>query len=420
MARLCSQHSTVVASALAERTMMISYLLYSLFLGGFVYPVIVHCIWSGNGYLSNAAPSPLLGVGVIDFAGSGVVHLTGGAAALCASIIAGPRHGRFFNVVGEPLSRPGLRKGHSIPLQMLGTMILWFGWYGFNPGSALLLGVPNKGQIAASVAVNTTLAAATGAIFALISNALVLKHTQGDFHLDVTKAMNGCLSGLVAITAPCATVTEGSSVVIGIFASFFYLTSSSLLINWKIDDAVDAIPVHFVNGVWGMVAVGLFSDPGLVERTFAIADRQGWFYNIASPHLLVNQILAILFILSWTSITMIPFFKCLGYFRILRVDLLDEIVGLDAVYTGTEAPQKLFDQDDDETDEQLRLKAYQMRFEGKRNKGKETIGDLLDASWGNVGDFGASGSNLNIEEEKEDLDSHEAGETVSSNVVVDP
>lgn len=373
---------------------MISYLFYSLFLGGFVYPVVVHFIWSGNGFLSAGISNPLLGAGVIDFAGSGVVHLTGGTAALCASYITGPRNGRFYNLRGEPLKRPGLRQGHSVALQLLGTMILWFGWYGFNPGSALLLSVQNKGEIATRVAVTTTLAAATSAITALITHGWYLQYTEGDFHLDITKAMNGCLAGLVAITGPCGTVTEGWAIVIGVFSAWFYLASTSLLILWKIDDAVDAIPVHFTNGIWGMIAVGLFSDPRLVERAFEIEGRQGWFYDMSSPHLLVNQLVGTLFIISWTCITMLPFFKGLDYFGCLRVHVIDEIVGLDARYTGKEIPNKLYDEDSDETDEELRLRAYRMRFEGKRNKVPVAMENLIEASWGDIGSATAGGAPL--------------------------
>eukprot|EP00339_Tiarina_fusa_P006159 CAMPEP_0117080306 /NCGR_PEP_ID=MMETSP0472-20121206/56667_1 /TAXON_ID=693140 ORGANISM="Tiarina fusus, Strain LIS" /NCGR_SAMPLE_ID=MMETSP0472 /ASSEMBLY_ACC=CAM_ASM_000603 /LENGTH=261 /DNA_ID=CAMNT_0004807905 /DNA_START=72 /DNA_END=853 /DNA_ORIENTATION=- len=129
---------TIVAGTLAERCQMSAYLCYSVVLVGIIYPVIAHAIWSNNGFLSNTNSSPLFGSGAIDFAGSGVVHLTGGITALFATVILGPRRGRFFNAQGEALETPKEFPGHSMALQLLGTMILWFGWFGFNPGSALL------------------------------------------------------------------------------------------------------------------------------------------------------------------------------------------------------------------------------------------------------------------------------------------
>lgn len=353
-----------------------------------MYPVVVHTIWSTNGYLSSGQTNPLLGIGVLDFAGSGVVHITGGAAALCASCIVGPRTGRFYDAKGAPLARLGLRKGQSVALQMLGTMILWFGWYGFNPGSALLLGLPNSAEIAAHAAVTTTLAAATGAIVALVTKGFYLQRTSGEFSLEVTAAMNGCLSGLVAITGSCAIVTEGCAIVIGVLAAWIYLSSSALLIQIKIDDAVDAIPVHLSNGIWGLFSVGLFADPSLVAGVFNIEGRPaGWFYNLGKPHLLCSQLVGTVFIVSWTCMMMIPFFKCMEYFKLLRVSLIDEIVGLDADYNGSETPQKLFDDRGSESDEELRLKAYRMNFEGKRDKKKVSIDELMNASWGDFGDL---------------------------------
>lgn len=374
---------------------MSSYLAYSVLLGGFIYPVVVHFIWSENGYLSSLVETPLLGVGVLDFAGSGVVHMTGGMAALCASCVVGPRKNRFEDSKGEPLKAVGLQKGQSVSLQILGTLILWFGWYGFNSGSALLLGMPNTGDIAATAAVNTTLCAATSAIIALITNGIYLQSTTGEFNLDITAAMNGCLSGLVAITASCAIVTEGCAIVIGICAAWIYMGSSMLLIRWKIDDAVDAIPVHLCNGLWGLLATGLFASPDLIPDVFGIEERAGWLYNLAMPQLLATQLVGAVFILAWTGLCMIPFFKLLDYFDILRVDAIDEIVGLDATYGGEGMPLKLFD-DSTDSDEELRLKAYQMKFEGKRNKTKVCLDDVIDSSWGNFGDFGSSNDKNSI------------------------
>ena len=148
---------TIVAGTLAERCQMTAYLCYSMVLAGFIYPVVAHSVWSNNGFLSNFNVDPLFGCGAIDFAGSGVVHLTGGFTALLATAVLGPRRGRFYDAKGEPLATPKPMPGHSIALQLLGTMVLWFGWFGFNPGSALLLDNDHVGEIAANAAVATAI-----------------------------------------------------------------------------------------------------------------------------------------------------------------------------------------------------------------------------------------------------------------------
>lgn len=146
---------------------------------------------SENGFFSPGNSNPFVGTGMVDFSGSGVVHMTGGCTALYATLILGPRRGRFHDMNGKELERPGLAKGHSMSLQMLGTMILWFCWYGFNAGSTLLLNVDNTAPIAARAAVNTTLSAAAGTLSAMITNAFITKRKSGQFTLDIAMAMNG-------------------------------------------------------------------------------------------------------------------------------------------------------------------------------------------------------------------------------------
>jgi ammonium transporter, Amt family len=182
---------TIIAGTLAERCRMASYFAYSLYLTGFVYPIVVHAIWSNKGFLSPFNADVVVGDGMIDFAGSAVVHMTGGSTALVATYILGPRQGRFYDRHGNELSKPGLTKGQSVALQLLGTLILFFGWFGFNPGSALLLAVENKGEIAALAAVNTTLSAAAGTISALFTYGYIQHRYIGEFELDLVMAMNG-------------------------------------------------------------------------------------------------------------------------------------------------------------------------------------------------------------------------------------
>ena len=177
--------ATIVAGTVAERCKMSAYLCYSLFLTAFVYPTVVHAIWNADGFLSAFnSNAKLFGVGMIDFAGSGVVHMTGGATALVAAIVLGPRLGRFYDEAGNPLDTPTDFHPHSVSLQVLGTFILWFGWYGFNPGSTLF--IEGYGQVAALCAVTTTLSAATGCASALFADTIVGILSEGDAEYDLT------------------------------------------------------------------------------------------------------------------------------------------------------------------------------------------------------------------------------------------
>eukprot|EP00542_Grammatophora_oceanica_P010550 CAMPEP_0194037978 /NCGR_PEP_ID=MMETSP0009_2-20130614/10268_1 /TAXON_ID=210454 /ORGANISM="Grammatophora oceanica, Strain CCMP 410" /LENGTH=569 /DNA_ID=CAMNT_0038680331 /DNA_START=159 /DNA_END=1868 /DNA_ORIENTATION=- len=330
--------ATIVAGTLAERCQMAAYLCYSIFLTIFVYPVVAHSAWSSNGFLSAFAKDPFLDSGMIDFAGSGVVHLTGGTTAIFATMILGPRKGRFYDARGNPLPKPKPFPGHSVALQMLGTFILWFGWYGFNPGSALTLGVDNAGSIAAVAAVNTTLSAASAAVIALFTNLFIEERMTWEAKFDLMMLMNGVLSGLVAITSGCAVMEPYGAVLTGVVAGWLYLTATSFLIKIRIDDAVDAIPVHFVNGMWGLISTGLFAQPDKVQAVYGRSEHVGWFYSwgrgSADATLLACQLCGILFIIGWVFFLMFPFFIWLNYMGWFRADSLEELVGLDISYHG--------------------------------------------------------------------------------------
>jgi len=319
--------ATIVAGTVAERCKMVAYLCYSLMLTGFVYPVVVHAIWNSAGFLSAFNESPFRGVGMIDFAGSGVVHMTGGATALIAAIVLGPRIGRFYDEDGNPLDKPGEFAPHSVSLQVLGTFILWFGWYGFNPGSTLLISVPGYGDVAALAAVTTTLAAAAGAVSSMFFDTLLGFLSEGEAEYDLTMAMNGCLGGLVGITAGCSTVEPWAAIIIGLIAGVVYVLASKLLVKLKIDDAVDAIPVHFFNGMWGCIATGLFASRRFVTMTYGETYSPGLFYG--DGNLLLCEICGILFIIAWVAVIMGPFFIALNALGMFRVDPIEEKVGLD-------------------------------------------------------------------------------------------
>ncbi len=331
--------ATIVAGTVAERCKMAAYLCYSIMLTAFVYPVVVHAIWNGDGFLSafasfgedeitgEAFDNRFLNVGMIDFAGSGVVHMTGGFTALLAAVILGPRLGRFYDEEGNPLDNPASFAPHTVALQDLGTIILWFGWYGFNPGSTLMISPGGYGDVAALCAVTTTLAAAAGAVSSMFFDTLLGFMAEGEAEYDLTMAMNGSLSGLVGITAGCSTVEPWAAVAIGAIAGPVYVLSSKLLIMLKIDDAVDAIPVHFFNGIWGCIATGLFASRRMVSMTYGDDWSPGVFYGGGS--LIVCEICGVLFIIAWVLGTMGPFFYVLKMLGMFRVDPIEEKVGLD-------------------------------------------------------------------------------------------
>jgi len=325
--------SSIVAGTVAERCQMTAYLLYSTFLAGFVYPVVAHSFWSTNGWLSFANSDPLFGCGAVDLAGSGPVHMTGGVLALVMAIQLGPRKGRFYDETGKPLEEPADIPGHSVPLQFLGTFCLWFGWYGFNPGSTLTIASNSQGNVAALAAVNTTLGAAAGALSAMFTHTIIDQRRTGIVTYDLTSTMNGCLTGLVAVTAPCASVEPWAGFVIGVLAGWVYLAASFSLIRFRIDDAVDAIPVHLGGGMLGVISVGLFSSPKRMEEAFDLTEHVGLFYSwgrgSSDATLLAVQIIAVLWIIAWVVAVMGPYIWAINYMGLLRIDPLEEDIGMD-------------------------------------------------------------------------------------------
>lgn len=323
--------ATIVAGTLAERSQMTAYACYSLTLTGFVYPVVVHSVWSPQGFLSAWSVNPLWGVGTIDFAGSLVVHSTGGTTALIATYLLGPRRGRFHDHRGNALKIPKEFPRHSVALQMLGTFILWFGWYGFNCGSAQSITGPYQNQIVSLVAVNTTLSAASACIAALATNYLYVERKTGEGSFSITFAMNGTLAGLVSITGGCAVVEPWAAVIIGFIAGILYFVTSKLLVRMHIDDVVDAVPVHMTNGIWGTLVVGLFADPNRTKHVYGDIGDVGLFTG-GNGTLLGCQCVGLLFVLGWVVTIMFPFFCLLNYMGCFRASASDEVEGLDSRY----------------------------------------------------------------------------------------
>mmetsp|Transcript_41549 Transcript_41549/g.48448 ORF Transcript_41549/g.48448 Transcript_41549/m.48448 type:complete len:551 (+) Transcript_41549:51-1703(+) len=357
--------ATIVAGTLAERCQMSAYLTYSYVLTGFVYPVIVRSMWSRHGFLSPLAEEKFGGVGAIDFAGSGVVHMTGGTTAFMASYILGARRGRFEDHLGNTLKKPKAFPGHSDSLQFLGVFILWFAWYGFNAGSALTISSDVGGKIAARAAVNTTLSAAAGCVSALFINVIYTERRNGEAVFNSMYARNGCLGGLVAITAGCGVVDHWAAVFIGSVAGLIYLLSSEFLLRIHVDDVVDAIPVHFSCGVWGLLSVGLFAVPDFMDQHYGSSDHVGLFYS-GDATLLGVQIVAGMFIIAWSLVIMCPFFLILHYVGWLRADSLEEMVGLDVSYHGRTS-------DGDEKPNIEYIEA--MRLQKKKNKNTARVAD---------------------------------------------
>ena len=316
--------ATIPTGSMAERIKFIGFVLMSLWVSMFIYPLIAGWIW-GGGWIHNMGRSLGIGNGAVDFAGSGPVHMIGGAIALAGALAIGPRIGKF-NKDGSANTIPG----HSISLGVLGTIILFFGWFGFNPGSSLgfLGGFRNLAVIAA---VNTLLAGAAGGCSAMTYMWMFGPTKKPDPGMSV----NGILAGLVAITAPCAFVDGWAAVVIGLIGGVLVCLASVWLEKWKIDDPVGAIPVHFFNGLWGVLAVGIFANgnPDTAAWNGVESAVTGLLYGggtqIIAQAIEVTSIFVFAFGLSYV------FFKALAALKLLRVSREVELQGLDLPEMGT-------------------------------------------------------------------------------------
>jgi Amt family ammonium transporter len=305
--------ATIPTGAMAERWTFKSFMVYAFFISGIVYPLYANWVW-GGGWLSQLGANFGLGHGTLDFAGSSVVHMTGGVAALAGAIVLGPRVGKFKSD-GTPNAIPG----HHIPMAMVGCFILAFGWFGFNAGSTLAGGDLRIGVIAT----NTMLASASGALFSLLY--MWFKYGKP----DISMAANGLLAGLVAITAPCAFVNSVSAVIIGAIAGVILCLSVFFVERTlKIDDPVGAISVHGVNGAWGLIALGLFADGTYGDGLNGVAGTvSGLFYGNGSQ--LMAEIVGVLTNFIFVFVIMYVFFRVLDMIVPLRVDPELETMGLD-------------------------------------------------------------------------------------------
>jgi ammonium transporter, Amt family len=271
--------STITSGAMIGRTSFRGDILYSIGVTGFIYPIIGHWAWGPDGWLAlMGTPGhlfPELGQGFRDFAGSTVVHTIGGFISLAGAIVLGPRIGRIF--LRDDKEKGGLQPSNNLPMATVGAFILWFGWYGFNPGSTLSA---MDGQGIGRIAANTTLAACAASLSAM---ALPLWFGPNKGKFDLAFTINGLLAGLVAITCPCYWVSPLGAILIGLIAGIFLYISTLLLEHYRIDDPVGAVPVHGINGIWGTLSLGLFASGqfGATGPTGAdnSAPVKGFFYG---------------------------------------------------------------------------------------------------------------------------------------------
>ena len=294
---------SIVSGALAERMKLFSYAILVVFFCALVYPVVANWVWNPNGWLAIR--------GFNDFAGSAAVHAMGGFAALAAAIVLGPRIGKYSKD-GKSNTIPG----HNLPLASVGAFILWFGWFGFNPGSSL--GAVGNWELIGSVVVNTFLASASGGIATMIYTYFTYSK------IDITMVINGVLAGLVSITAGCNVVGPTSAIIIGAIAGVLVDLAVVFFDKIKVDDPVGAIAVHGVNGLFGTMAVGFFAIEG------------GLFYG-GGISLLITQILGVITIALFSFTVTFIIMKFLKLTIGVRISSEDEEAGIDASSFGVQS-----------------------------------------------------------------------------------
>ncbi len=312
--------ATIPTGAMAERWKFTSFVIFSFILSTVMYPIYANWVW-GGGWLAQLGHNFGLGHGHVDFAGSSVVHMVGGVAALVGAKVMGPRHGKY-DAAGKARPIPG----HNIPMAVLGTFILAFGWFGFNPGSTL----SGTDTHIAVIAVNTMLASATGAFGAYLYMKLRFDTP------DVSMLCNGMLAGLVAITAPCAFVTAPAAIFIGLVAGVLVVVSAMFIENvLKIDDPVGASSVHGTCGAWGIISLGLFADGRYGDGWNGVAGPvRGLFYG--DPSQFVAECVGLLANVLWVGVVTWVALRITGALVGNRVSSHTETIGLDVPEMGME------------------------------------------------------------------------------------
>ncbi len=314
----CATTATIVSGAMAERTKFLSYCIYSAVISALIYPIEAHWIW-GGGWLAQ--------LGFHDFAGSCAIHMVGGLSALVGAKLLGPRIGKYTKSKKDGSIKVNAIPGHNLTIGALGVFILWLGWYGFNGAAATSIS-----QLG-SIFVTTTIAPAVATVSCMIFT--WLRYGKP----DVSMCLNASLAGLVAITAPCDSVDALGAIIIGAIAGVLVVFGVWFLdYVLRIDDPVGAVAVHCFNGIFGTIAVGLFSNPEVPGYSLADKDGNqlaGLFYG-GGFKLLGLQLLGFITVAAWAVITMIIVFSIIKATVGLRVSEEEEIIGLDACEHGLE------------------------------------------------------------------------------------
>ena len=322
--------STITSGAMIGRTGFVGDLIYSFFVSGFIYPIIGHWTWGPDGFLATMGSAgnflPSLGTGFHDFAGSTVVHTIGGMVALAGAIVLGPRLGRRFKRDGGGPMLP-----HDLTIAACGGLLLWFGWYGFNPGSTLsAMDFEGIGRVAA----NTTLAACSAGLVAMAVAYGMSKSW------DISFTVNGFLAGLVAITCPCYWVSPAGAILLGAVAGVVVVAGAELLEYLRIDDPIGAVPVHGLCGIWGTLSLGLFASGQYGATGPFAADNsaplKGLFYGGGMTLLSAQFIGSAITTVSTFAVAMVVM-KAVNAFGLLRVEHDGEVRGLDLFEHGISA-----------------------------------------------------------------------------------
>ena len=315
----CATTATIVSGAMAERTRFLSYCVYSAVISAVIYPIEAHWTW-GGGFLAQ--------MGFHDFAGSNCIHMVGGICALIGAAMVGPRIGKFVKDKSGKITKVNAFPGHNLPIGCLGVFILWLGWYGFNGAAATSI------EEMGSVFVATTIAPSVATVVAMIFT--WVKYGKP----DVSMCLNASLAGLVAITAPCDVCDALGATIIGLVSGLLVVFGVWLLdYKLRIDDPVGAVAVHFMNGIWGTIAVGLFatdSAPAFARAISGGANQiagKGLFYGGGFKQLGI-QLFGMLCTAAWTAVTITIAFLVIKKIFGLRVSEEEEITGLDATEHG--------------------------------------------------------------------------------------
>jgi len=297
----CATSATIASGAMAERTQVKGFVMYTAVMAALVYPIVAHWGWSGRGifkFEDGGMLRSLAGPPVVDFAGSGIVHLVGGVGALCGAVVVGPRRGRFEDaMIDDEFDAP------NVPFVVIGTLFLWFGWFGFNAGSTGSMHTTMAAHKAAIAAVNTAISPCVSGLLVFFMRSMVVRPKA----FDVPGFCNGVLAGLVSITAGCATVASWEAMLIGFVGGMVYIAVSALVKRLMVDDVVDAFAVHGACGFWGLVAAGLFGGPLVRGNGLLHGGDQ-----------LRAQLFAVVVIVLWSGVLSLVIFVPLRRAHLLR------------------------------------------------------------------------------------------------------